>query len=391
MKELNRKNSLIIVSIFTLIQLPAFFLSKFSFNSLPYDDASSYQIFVADVLRGKLNFSLGSFQGAALPAIPFYWFFRTPQAYSFINFIFAVATIPLMYIFAKKIFRSELLGVLAALFYALIPAIIFSPFSGYPQGVFHFLTILTTILVLHRSPWSFLIFGWSLITKPFSIVLLPFFIATKQIKQFLLGSLIGLFYLEIVFLSTGKIQLGVHQNITPANVFHFDHLIYNLASTPPLILSIHNFLPFSKTTTLADMSHISPLIIVFSIIVLLNFRRYFKNFRPFTILASFSLLALTLPLTLSYTDTNYLQTFYLAAILLSLPFIKEHPLVLPVTVALTGYQYFYFFLRYQEFWPGNSSLYLFLIEFTGLVITLWLTRENIRLYFRQLHVAAMSK
>lgn len=385
MKEINKKTSLIIVCLLIFMQIPAFFISHFSFNAPPYDDAPAYQIFVKDLTEGHLNFTQGSFQGASLPAVPIYLISKTPQAYSVTNFFFAITTIPLMYLLAKKLFQSELLGTIAALFYSLMPAIIFSPFSGYPQGVFHFLTISTALLVLNKSRWTFLVFGWSLITKPFSIALLPFFLYRRSVKHFLLGCTIGIVYLGLVLITTGKIQMGVHQNITPINVFHPERFLYNLASTPPLILSIHNFLPLSKSTSLADMMHISPLVIVFSFITLTKFKIYYPKFSLFFLLFSFYLLGLLIPLTLSYTDTNYLQTFYLGAILIILPYLKKNPLLIPLTVATTGYQFFYFYLRYQEFWTFNG-FFLFLIEIIGLVISIIITQASIRKYITQLYL-----
>lgn len=371
LKEISYNKTCFIILILSCLQLFGIFAADFSLNG-PFtgDDVFAYQIFVEDIFKGKLNFTYAGFQGSSLPAILLHAFFPTPQSYTLTNLFFAIIAIPLMFLVTQKLFHSLLSALLASLFYALMPSIIFSGFWGFPQGVFHFLTLLTLLLILRRSKFTFLFFAWSLIAKPFSFALLPFFIQKKQLKHFFGGCLIGMLYLYIQYLSMGRIIIGIHPDITPGNVFQFNRLLYNLASAPPLLFSIHNYLAFSETTV-ADMLHTSPLIIIFALITVLHLRNHVKEKSLFYNLVSFWLISFFMAAILAYVDTVYLQTFLIASVWLALPFFKKFPLLIPITVATTAYQYFFLLIYRANIWTTKANL-LYIIPIVCMIFSLYL-------------------
>jgi hypothetical protein len=376
-KEISNKTSRTIIFILIIIQFIGLLAANFKLSSPPMGDAIAYQVFIEDIFKGKLNFSLGGFQGSSLPAILLHKIFPSAHSFSLTQLFFAILLIPLIYIVTKRLFNSNFFGVVTALFVAMNPEIIFSGFFGYPQAVFHFLTLLTLLLVLSKNKYSFIFLGWSLISKPFSAALFPFFLYKKQLRQYLGGLIIGGFYLFIQYLFLGRIMIGVHPEIQVASVIRPARFLYNLASAPPLLFSIHNYLVFSEITTIGDRFQTSPFLVIFSIFSAIYLSRMYKSKKVFKTLVWFALLSFLLPASLSYLDTNYLQTFIFAVILLSLPFFKKYPIFLPITVATLSYQYLFTFIAEPSIWPPPQGYLLFSIPIIGFLISCYLVKESL--------------
>jgi hypothetical protein len=373
MKDLSLKTSWLIVFTLTAIQLVGFFSAKFRLIDPPLGDAPAYQLFIEALFRGGLDFSLGGFQGSSFPAVIFHIVYPTNHSFTFVNLLFAHLSIPLLFILIKKLFSLNNLAVVGALIWACIPTIQLSGLYGYPQGVFHFATILTLLLVLNKSRWSGLSLGWAVISKPFAAALIPIFLAKKQYKKLIICVIFVTFYIAVEILSLGKIMIGVHPNISAASVIHPEKIIYNILAAPPLLFSVHNYLPFSLTP-ITDSLQTSPLVIVFSLIGLFYYR-------PPKFLVHIWLLSFLLPIALSYLDPNYMQTFILVAILLSLPVFKKFPLLLPITIGTTSYQYLFTFLWRPNFWQFNG-LMLYAIPIVSIIISLYLVWNDVKKIFR---------
>ena len=368
-----------IVLLLMVVQFFGVFSSGFSFWSEPVQDAVHYHSFIDSLVQsGELNFSESGLIGATLPAL-FLELLGFPQSFVLTQLVFSLLSIPMFYAVTARLFRSRLTGVLGTTFFSMMPEFIFSGFYGQPQGVVNFLLLIVIYLVMNRNGYSYLFFGWSLISKPFSLALLPFFVWKKRMRHFLIGVGIFVCYLLLQFNVQGSVVLGVHPDWSLHDIFTPVRLIYNLASVPPLVLSIHNYQALSEyngwgETSMGDRIHTSPLIITFALFSLLYLRKYFRRNLLFVTLVSFTGLALGLGMLVPFVESVYLQSFVIGCLWISLVFYERFPWFIPITTGTLMYQYLFTFLNDADLWLPPDGYWLFFPGLVGFVVSIQLTK-----------------
>ena len=368
-KKISNQTSLIVVLILTLTQFFGVFNADINPSGPPLEDALFYQPFVEDLLKGQINTSGSGFQGSSFPAIILHLFWPNTQSFVITQLFFGIATIPLIFIVTKQIFERNKPAIIATLLYALMPDVVFSGLHGYPQGFFNFSTLFVVYLLLKNSKLTGLAFGWSLISKPFSIALFPFFIKQKQIKPFIFGCLIGLFYLAIQINLAGQIMIGAHKDLNATNVFKFEKIGRSLASAPQFIFSVHAYSP-NGDNTLGDRLHTSPLVAISALLVVFHMRNKLPKKHQQSLIY-FSIFSFSLAALIGYIDPIYLHTFIFSIIWLSLPALESMPILLFGSVLTSYYSYLFVSLPSGRYW-GQDYYWIFSIPVVCTFVLFWL-------------------
>ncbi|MBU4482391.1 hypothetical protein KKC16_03010 [Patescibacteria group bacterium] len=325
-----------------------------------FQGINSYQIFTEKLARGQVDFSQPGFHGVDFLAVPIYLITNSAVASRLIDIILVIFSIPLFYLLGKEIFKSKKLGIFLAYAYVLMPLDWLDMFRGEHHSAFIFFFVLGLYLIFKSSKWSWLVIGFSYIIKPYAIFAAPFFWYKKLYKQFILSFIIPFVYLIFQILQTNQIMLGSHPNETANTLFNFKNFIFNLIYVIQNIFSVHNFSP-NLRVYFTDMSHITPILVILAIIAIFKSKQYFTDKRLFSAILTSAIIGLLIPVSFEYLDMWRIIIFYLAIILLALPVIKDYKFLIPISVGLSGFQFYYSYLHYQTVYWSSGNKFLFVI------------------------------
>lgn len=332
------------------------------------DDAHSYQSFTVKLVdEGKVDLSIPGFHGGDFLTAPIYFITHSPNSVAILDIIAAILIIFLIYLVVKEIFEDQTLGVFAAYIYLLNPFDYLNPLRGHHHTPLMMLMLLALYLLFKNSKFTFIPMGLSYIVRPFGIVLVPLFLYKKKMGQFFLSLVIPATYAIFQYIQIGKLQLGVHTDLTLETLFSAKKLIFNLGYAFQNYFSIHNY-SFLNAVTPGDMIHLSPFITFFALFGVIYFKKYFPNQKLFLALLVSSLFALLLPASFFHLDMWNLWTFNITLIFLALPVLIRFKPILPIVVLSFFFQFLYAYLQYNE--PFQLNYFIFVIPVVILFISL---------------------
>ena len=355
--------------IFHISLLTFLLLILFLFTSIPIPDNNFvYQKFTENLAAGKLDLTIQGFHGADFLAVPIYLIFKTHLSVIYLDLLLALLCVPMFYLLGKELFQSKKLGIFLAYAYVLMPLDYLNGFRGDHHIAFIFFFALGLYLILKKSWWSVLVIGFSYIIKPYAIFAAPFFWYKKLYKQFFASFIIPVIYIALQLYQKSQLIIGDHENLTAITLFSLKKFVLNLVYALQNIFSIHSFSPFSKSY-LTDMSHITPIIMFLALIAVCRECHSSYNSchpdesqdpidkRHFIAIILTAFLGLIIPCAFEYLDLWRLIVFYLMIIILALPVLQEYLYLLPVTVGLSGFQFFYAYLAHQNtLWPSGNKM-----------------------------------
>ncbi|MFH0820029.1 MAG: hypothetical protein V1892_03280 [bacterium] len=323
------------------------------------DDGFLYQKFAETLVKEhRLDMSIPGFHGPSLFAALIYWLTGSSYSINYFEIIAALLIIVFIYLAVREIFQSQLAGIMASYLYVLMPLHYFTAFRGFIWASFLFFVVLTLYLLYKKPQFSFLSLGLALITKPFAICLLPFFIYKRKVKQFFLALIFPILYLAIQLSQIQRVIIGAHQDLTAGGLFNPSRLIPNLFYAFQNYFSIHNYSPLQPLHFM-DMIHLSPFISFLALLAIFYPRKYFHDLKLYYTLIAFAFFSLIIPASFHHLDMYYLTTFNLALIFLALLPLVEYEKLWPLIAVSFAFQFFYAYLSYKEaFW---DSYIIFLI------------------------------
>lgn len=353
-----------------LLFLMSLLLAVFSFwQPQQMDDGGNYQAFAEKIVnQGKIDFSIPGFHGGDFITVIVYLITHSHFSVYLVDILAALLIIPFIYLVVKQIYQQEFLAIIAAYLSVLMPFQFFNALRGGHVTLHLFFVLLALYLLFKNKKYSWIILGISYTIYPFSIVLIPFYIYKKQIKQLFLSFIIPAFYLAAQFLQIGRIVMGQHANLSPFELFNSERFILNIVYGIQNYFSVHNFSPFNPLYSM-DMVHVSPLITLLAVMGIFYSSRYFSDKKIFYTLCAFAALAYLLPASFYRMDTLYFWMFNFALILLALPVIREYQRLIPIIVFTSSYQFFYFYLGYQQLFSRPDII--FFIPYVLLLVSFY--------------------
>ena len=204
-----------------LLFLMSLLLITFSFwQPQQMDDGSNYQAFVEKIVDyGEIDFSIPGFHGGDFITVIVYLITGSHFSVYLVDILAALLIIPFIYLVVKQIYKQEFMAIIAAYLSVLMPFQFFNALRGGHITLHLFFVLLSLYLLFKNKKYSWIILGISYTIYPFSIVLIPFYIYKKEIKQLFLSFIIPAFYLAVQFLQIGKIMMGQHANLSPFKLF----------------------------------------------------------------------------------------------------------------------------------------------------------------------------
>lgn len=340
-----------------LAWLLIFFYSQSSFD---LTGGGQYQVFVEKLVsQGQIDFSIPGFHGADFLTLPIYFFSRSHQSVVIFDMLAAILNIFLIYLAVKEIFKNEKFGVFAAYLYLLNPFTYANALRGDHHTPMIMLILLGLFLLFKDSKLAFLAFGLSYIVRPFGIALAPIFFYKKKFFQFFLSLSIPLIYLAAEYRQIGRIMIGEHPGLTPANLFSLERFFLNLIYAFQNYFSVHNY-SFLNYVTYDDMIHLSPFISFLAVIGVLNHKKYFSDKKLFLALLAGAAIALFIPASFYHLDMWYLWVFNFLLILLALPVAAKFIKIIPLVALSFFFQFFYVFLTFRST-SANGYYGIFLV------------------------------
>src|SRR3989344_6700784 len=178
------KNPWAHVAFLTVLVALLFFNATLS----PQDDSFSYQKFAETLVNNhRMDFSIPGFHGADFFTAIIYFFTRSSLSVLYLDILFAIISVPMIYLAVREIFRAqardglyETAGVFAAYIYVLSPIEYTNALRGGHHTVMIFFSLSGLYLLFKNSKWSFLPMGVSYIVRPFAIALFPLFLYKKK-------------------------------------------------------------------------------------------------------------------------------------------------------------------------------------------------------------------
>ncbi len=173
------------------------------------DDAFDYLAAArAPVEKGRIDLTPTGFHGSSLAAAPIYAVTRSDHAVAWLGIGLSLLNPLLLLLVARRI-GGDRAGAVAALFYLLLPGVIWEPMKGHINTIFVFFLLVTILLSIRMRPAAPLAWGYAVIVKPFAAALLPLFApdAVRTTRRRLLlaaGCLIPVVYVAITRAQTGE-------------------------------------------------------------------------------------------------------------------------------------------------------------------------------------------
>ncbi|MFH0770854.1 MAG: hypothetical protein V1926_05795 [Candidatus Peregrinibacteria bacterium] len=351
---------------------------------VPMDDNALYQRFIETLARGTVDLSIPGFHGASFLALPF--FLATGSALSniYTQIICSLLLPAIAYGAARALLFDKFQSVLFAYAVTCMPFVLFLSFRGFTFSSYFLLVLLTLALRSRGSRWAWLPLGLSVITKPFSIALLPFFLLWKPIGrdqsgvrngwvQMFLGLFIPVVYVIAEELQIGHIIVGAHPDITQNNVFPLWRLPLNAAHGVQMLFSIHNFYFVDPAkTSMSNALLSSPVLMALGMLSLLYPQMFWKDRRLALALGLSAALAFLLACALDHMDQLYLGTTVLLLAIASLPVIARFSLLLPIVLATLHFQFFYTYLAYRGVFFSSPWIFVLPATIDVLALAAWM-------------------
>lgn len=357
MKLANKITTLIKTPAVHLIFLACLLVFVYSQSTIVLmDDNVFYQKFTEKLANsGQVDFSLPGFHGGDFLTVPVYLLTRSGNSVAYLEMLLAIISIFTVYLATKEIYKNKAWGVMAAYIYLLSPFEYANPLRGHHHTSMIFMVTLGLYLLYKNNKFAWLAFGISYIIRPFAIALAPLFLYQRKFKQFFLSLIIPALYVIVEYWQIGRVQIGVHENFTPENLFSIQRVFLNLAYAFQNYFSIHSY-SYLNCLGSYDMIHLSPFISFLALLGVLYHKKYFSDRRLFFALLVSAAIALVLPAAFVHLDMWYLWVFNFCLILLALPIIASHRLFPPIVAASFFFQFFYAFISYRNVYWHNYAV-----------------------------------
>lgn len=333
----------------------------------PQDDFANYQRFIEALGAGKLDLTIPGFHGTDVFGFVVYVFTRSPIA-QIDGLVIAAFFLPLLgFLAGSALLRSTWHGIVLATIVTLMPFISFVCLRGWTGPGYWFWMLLTIFLAAERSKWTGIPWALAILTKPFSIILLPLIfvlntpvthpsttLRTKRATSPLLWTLviaggIVLAYICIQYAQAGRLFVGTHVDVTAGSIIQSPKRIaMNLAHSLQILFSVHNYyFPNPALTGPGNLMHTSPVLIFLGLFGLLAPKNYWADLRIPIALLSGAALGILMNALLDHMDHFYMEASILLLILAALPVLKKHPLWIPIALATMHFQWLYFYLQFR--------------------------------------------
>ena len=365
-------------------------ISLFSATPRPLDDHFLYQQFVESLARGDLDLTIPGFHGSDLFAVPLYWMTHSPLAQ--ITALMIVACfIPLVaFLAGRSIFRSIPAGVLLASILTMMPFISFVALRGWTGPGYFLLMLLTLWFGSRGSLWTGVVFGLAILTKPFAIGLLPLLLVIAQksaslclrYRRLIIAPILVLLYLAMQYIQAGRIFVGTHSEVSSIGIWQGPQRIFlNLAHALQILFSVHNYYyPDPGLTGPGNMMHTTPILIFLGLWGVFSPKEFFDEGHwtseighrsadspksevrtpksvPLALLSG-AVLIFFMNALLDHMDHFYMEAGVLLLILAAIPVLMKYPLWVPIVLATLHFQWFYFYLQFQEIFHLTPVFFL---------------------------------
>ena len=365
------------IALLTLVTVIAFV----SATPFPQDDHFFFQQFIETLATGKLDLSIPGFHGMNILAVPWYLISGSPIAQ--IEFqMFSGMILPLFAFLAGwKLFKSLWYGIVLATIIVLMPFHSFGSLRGWMVATYNCLVFLTIYGAAKGARWTWFTWGFSIISLPFSVALLPLLLyltpSSKKAwwwryRHIGYGLLIPVIYVLLQYMQVGHINVGVHQEFDQSNVWSGPGRIFlNAAHSLQIMFSVHNYYFIEPARTgHGNMMHTTPILIFLGLYALLQPKQFFKDrMFPLALLLG-ALIGIGLNIGLDHMDDFYMQTGVFFIILAALPVLKKYPLWIPFVLATLHFQWLYFFLQHGEIFKLGPLFFIVPVT-VDIMFVLW--------------------
>jgi hypothetical protein len=372
--------------IVVLILTAALAIGLLGASPAPQDDHFLYQRFVESVASGHPDFGIPGFHGTDWLGVIVFLITKSPIAQIHGLLIAALLLPALGYLAGKSLYKDEFSGLMLAGILTMMPFVSFVLFRGWTGAGYWMLMLLTVIGATRKSWWTGIPWALAILTKPFAIVLFPVIVALsgKQSESLwlkfvpeswfahrrkypapwitALGIVVVLVaaYLIAQYVAAGRIFVGAHDGLTPTTAVQGPSRIFlNLAHSLQILFSVHNYYFVDPALTgPGNMLHTTPVLMFLGMFGLFAPTKYFRDRGLPTALLTGAIAGLVLNSLLDHMDHFYMEASVFLLILAALPVLKAHKLWIPVVVATLHFQWFYFWLQYQEGFALTSLFWL---------------------------------
>ena len=348
-------------------------LSFFMATPSPQDDHFHYQKFIETLAHGHLDLSIPGFHGMNMLAVPWFWITQSPLTQIHVQ-IFSAILLPLLaFLMGRALWRSDWHAVVLSSVMAMMPFFMFGSLRGWMVSTYFVLIFLTIILAARRSRWSWLPWGFAMISLPFAVALLPLMMAYapaskkrdvwKYVDRYWhLAAALAIPFVYVVAqkIQVGHVVIGAHQDFSATNVWVGpERLFLNAAHGVQMLLSVHNFyFPNPAITGQGNMMHTSPLLIVLALVGFMSWKTFYEH-RIFPLVCLLgAVIGIGLNVMIDHMDHFYMDTGVLMLVLASIPVLKRLPLMIPLVLGTLHFQWFYFYLAFGEVFKLGGWFFL---------------------------------
>ncbi|PIQ76861.1 hypothetical protein COU78_01005 [Candidatus Peregrinibacteria bacterium CG10_big_fil_rev_8_21_14_0_10_49_24] len=355
MRSLSRETLLAFWYVILLVAVTA--VSMLSATPFPQDDHFFYQQFIETLAGGKLDLSIPGFHGMNILAVPWYLVTKSPIAQIQFQMLSGVLLPFFAFLAGWKLFRSLWHGVVLATIIALMPFHSFSSLRGWMVATYNCLVFLTIYGAAIRARWTWIPWGFSIISLPFSVALLPLMLyftppSDKPVwwryRIVGYGLLIPIIYVLIQYAQIGQVNVGVHKEMNHSSVWSGpERIVLNAAHTLQIVFSVHNYYYVEPAKTgHGNMMHTTPILVFLGLFALLSPKKFFRDRGLPLVLLLGACTGIGLNIMLDHMDDFYMQTGLYFVIFAALPVLKKYPLWIPFTLATLHFQWLYFYLQH---------------------------------------------
>jgi hypothetical protein len=344
--------------------------------------------FIRTLAGGRLDLGIYGFHGSDFLAIPWYWLTHSESTQIDYQRIWAILIPMCAYFAASGLFGSKRDALLFTGIIMMMPFMLFTYLMGWTFSSYTCLIFLTIAGVTRGSSWTWVPWGFAIITKPFALALLPLILLcnVKRVSRswrvwtVVLAFLIPAAYVVTEYLQIGTVHMGVHRQMHWTTFFlNIDRFFLNWAHALQMMFSVHNF-NFAGYTGSQDLMHTTPVLIFLSIFGFLAPKQFYKERRMPLVLLLCAVFGLSLNAMLHNMDHLYMHTGILFLLLGSIPVLRKHLLWIPLVLATLHFQWLYYYLyardRFDVLLPLETFLLIpVVIDLTFLVVCIWYRKK----------------
>jgi hypothetical protein len=328
----------------------------------PIDDHFAYQRFIEALAGGVFDLSIPGFHGMNILTVPWYLISRSEIAQIEFQMLAGVLLPFCAYLAASSLFGSRWHGMIFATIIALMPFLSFSALRGWMVAIYNCLFFLTIYGAVKNAKWTWFTWGFSIISLPFSLALLPLLVVLTPVKYvkkdlfaylhhyryIVYGLLIPAVYVLIQIAQVGQVNVGVHEEFNQWTIWQGpERMFLNLAHSLQIMFSVHNyyFIDPAKTGH-GNLMHTTPILIFLGLLAFCNAKTYFKKQSLPLALFLGAVIGIGLNVMLDHMDDFYMETGIFFIILAALPVLKSMPVWIPLVLATLHFQWMYFYLQH---------------------------------------------